>query len=305
MIFKPNSTSFGRHETFGLRFGWLPKGYQALKENPKVFLSDDATVKLGVGKNMVSAIRYWLQAAQMLNVETGIHSELGELLLDVDTGFDPYLEDEATLWLIHWLISSNAEKATAFYWFFNKFHKPEFSQEEISTALSDWVKGNITHKVAPSTIKSDASLLPRMYANSRAIGRLSLEDALDSPLTQLRLISMSSAGRTYMSKQASRPGLPAEILGFAVSELMQTRQTKILPVEELMYSRDDYPAPGAVFRLTESDLIVKLEALVSISQGDLSIRDSAGIHQIYCEGRISPTSWLKKYYRGSAQEAAA
>lgn len=50
MILKPNSTSFGRHETFGLRFGWLPKGYQALKENPKAFFSDDATVKLGVGK---------------------------------------------------------------------------------------------------------------------------------------------------------------------------------------------------------------------------------------------------------------
>lgn len=249
---------------------------------------------------MVSAIRYWLQASQMLNAETGIYSELGELLLDVETGFDPYLEDEATLWLIHWLISSNAEKATAFYWFFNKFHKPEFSQEEIATALSDWVKGNLTHKVASSTIKSDASLLPRMYANSKAIGRLSLEDALDSPLTQLRLISMSSSGRTYMSKPGSRPGLPAEILGFAVSQLMEARQVKILPIEELMYSRDDYPAPGATFRLTESDLIAKLEALVSISEGDISIRDSAGIHQIYYEGKLSPNSWLKKYYGGAA-----
>ncbi|HEX6077257.1 MAG TPA: DUF4007 family protein [Micromonosporaceae bacterium] len=54
-------TSFSRHETFQPRFGWLHKAYNALTDpnvGSEVFLSDNATVTLGVGKNMVNAIRF-------------------------------------------------------------------------------------------------------------------------------------------------------------------------------------------------------------------------------------------------------
>ena len=54
-LFNPNKASFGRHETFSLRYFWLTKGFQALVENPNIFKSDAATVTLGVGKNMVNA----------------------------------------------------------------------------------------------------------------------------------------------------------------------------------------------------------------------------------------------------------
>ena len=52
------SVSFGRHETFALRFGWITKGFKALGQDSEIFESDNATVMLGVGKNMVHAIRY-------------------------------------------------------------------------------------------------------------------------------------------------------------------------------------------------------------------------------------------------------
>jgi hypothetical protein len=50
---------FARHETFHPRFGWLKKGFDLAKQDPDIFLREDAPVRLGVGKNMVSAIRYW------------------------------------------------------------------------------------------------------------------------------------------------------------------------------------------------------------------------------------------------------
>ncbi len=62
----PDRTAFGRHETFPLRFGWLTKGHQAWSENHAVFEQDEATVTLGVGKNMVSAIKYWMLATQIV-----------------------------------------------------------------------------------------------------------------------------------------------------------------------------------------------------------------------------------------------
>jgi len=98
-----NNTAFGRHETFPLRYGWLTKGFHALKRNPKVFESDESTVILGVGKNMVGAIRYWLRATQMIMPNSTERTRLGDYLLSERKGKDPYLEDEATIWLIHWL----------------------------------------------------------------------------------------------------------------------------------------------------------------------------------------------------------
>jgi hypothetical protein len=49
--------SFGRHETFALRYSWLTKGFQAFEKQKSIFSSEDSTIVLGVGKNMVNAIR--------------------------------------------------------------------------------------------------------------------------------------------------------------------------------------------------------------------------------------------------------
>ncbi len=47
-LFNPQKVSFGRHETFALRYSWLTKGFQTLLKNSKVFSSDEATVTLGL-----------------------------------------------------------------------------------------------------------------------------------------------------------------------------------------------------------------------------------------------------------------
>src|SRR5437879_10801917 len=60
----PMNYRFSGHETFPCRYAWLPKAYRALDGDP-AGLSDDeqAMVDLGVGKNMVRAIRFWVQAS--------------------------------------------------------------------------------------------------------------------------------------------------------------------------------------------------------------------------------------------------
>ena len=119
--------SFGRHESFPLRFGWITKGLRALAANPNVFGRQDATVILGVGKNMVAAIKYWLQATGL--AESSGRDLAPTKLADVAFGEhgDPYLEDDATIWLLHWLLATTPTRATAIYWFFNHFHKPTFT----------------------------------------------------------------------------------------------------------------------------------------------------------------------------------
>lgn len=52
---------FQGHDTFLCRTSWLKKGYDFVQEAGG-FNDADAVVRLGVGKNMVTSIRYWLRA---------------------------------------------------------------------------------------------------------------------------------------------------------------------------------------------------------------------------------------------------
>ena len=99
--------SFSGHETFPFRYTWLKKAVDAVGGDEYAFHADDAMVKFGVGKNMVSSMRHWGLATGMLEegaarrgsrVKPFRATELGALLFR-DEGWDPYLEDPGTLWL--------------------------------------------------------------------------------------------------------------------------------------------------------------------------------------------------------------
>ena len=75
--------SFGRHETFALRYSWLTKGFQTFTKNPEIFSSDEATIDLGVGKNRVNAIKYWLRATSMLDDTAVINSGLSLIIFEL------------------------------------------------------------------------------------------------------------------------------------------------------------------------------------------------------------------------------
>ena len=53
--------TFSGHESFPCKALWLQKGYAFIIKG-RDFNAPDSVIELGVGKNMVSAIRYWLRA---------------------------------------------------------------------------------------------------------------------------------------------------------------------------------------------------------------------------------------------------
>ena len=298
MKFTSDDVAFGRHQTFAVRYGWLSKGFQAVKKDPGIFRSEQAIELLGVGKNMVESIGYWLRAFQLLENNSFHTTDIGNAIFSLRKGYDPYLEDEATVWLLHWLLVSNPRQATSWYWFFNCFHKPEFGGPEMQTALADFIRDRVkeNRRPAQNTIKSDASLIPRMYTQSKLHKHMPIEEVLDSPLALLRLVTQMPDSRGFQSKPASRPGLPVSILAFALLQLFEAKGVEVLAIEDLMYSRDDYPAPGAVFRLTESDFLKKLELCVDLLPGVFAINETAGIHQLYKTGDMAPMEMLAQHY---------
>lgn len=307
MPYFPQKVAFNRHESFHLRFGWLTKGFREIKKESDIFSKDYAIEALGVGKNMANSIRYWLKATKMVAHEPkGSHlvpSPLGENLLGAN-GWDPYLEDEGTIWLIHWLLATNPEEATSWYWFFNLFHKPEFTNQEAANALLDFVKENTSKKIAQTSIKKDCAVLLRSYTQSNESIK-NIEEMLDSPLSLLRLISYSPATKRYQSLLVFRDDLPVLIFAYAVIEILHTRNVQEIPIEDLMYSDGIYPALGLVFRMTESDLLSKIEQLIDKFPDHFNLDETAGVHQLFYLNKLDPFDCLKLYYNfGETEEVA-
>ena len=306
MKLNPAKVSFGRHESFPLRFGWITKGLAALTNAPDVFASEDATVTLGVGKNMVAAIRYWLLATRMVERTTrrGLcRSPIGEVLFPDGEGGDRYLEDDATLWLLHWLLATNPTEATAVYWFYNHFHKPEFVSEEVFGALREFARQSITAKAAATTLKKDVNLMLRMYAQSPGGTRLLAEDALDSPLAALQLQERLDQ-QTWSAPPRDREEIPPTAFAYAVADVFAHVGVEQLPVEQLMYSDQEHCAPGSVFRLTENGLTDKLEALCDAFPDSLQLNRTAGLYQLYKTATLDRLGILKAHYTRPASKPA-
>lgn len=295
----PDRYSFGRHETFPLRFGWLTKGFQAWLENPNVFEDDEATVRLGVGKNMVSAIKYWLMATQLVYSERQSikATAIGESIFALD-GWDPYLEDDGTIWLLHWLIASNAAGATTPFWFFNRFHKPEFTIKELVDALKYFVSEHLSARVSEATLKHDATLLVRMYQPTLSSKSTPLEEGLDSPVAMLGLIGAVAGSKYHESKLEFR-SVPVAIFAFSVAQLFVATGVSSMPIERLIRSDGIFAAPGSVFRLTEECLIAKLEEMIAWYPETFELRETAGIHQLYRFKEIDPLVLLRRHYFGA------
>ncbi len=299
MKFSSEKVAFGRHETFHLRFSWLSKGFAAFQRNNEVFDdADSATVTLGVGKNMVASIRYWMRAAQVIEPINDHPTELGEYLFDGEVGQDPFLEDPGTLWVLHWLLASNTELATSIAWFFSKYHKTNFDQNELRAALSTYLQEDVkaNRRPASSTLKNDISVIARLYAKTS--GALLAEDALDSPLSELGLI-VENGKSSYTSLFSDQTDLPSEVVGFAILQLMLERESKILPVEELIHSAENYVSPGSVFRLNESSFMLKLEELARNYPDNFVLRETAGLRQLFIDDSLDPMDLLSNYYNKS------
>ncbi len=299
-------SSFGRHETFPLRFGWLTKGVGAWLNDPEIFDKDEAIVELGVGKNMVEAIRYWMIASQIVtqNGKALEPTQIGQRIFYRD-GWDPFLEDDTTIWLIHWLIASNPAEATTTFWFFNRFHKPEFTGKELQDALSNFVRENLRSRVASATLKNDIGLLLRMYEPSRVSKATPLEEGLDSPMSLLRLLSHQEGSKVHLSRPEYRGRLPLAAFAFAVAQLFEKTKEQVLPMDRLLHSDGHLAAPGSVFRVTEECLVAKVEAMMAWLPRSFELRQTAGIHQIYRLTPLSSLEILTRYYEQKSARRVA
>lgn len=295
--------SFSGHETFPFRYGWLKKGVDAAANDGAFFSNERAMVSLGVGKNMVQSIKHWCLATNLIDGERNASSstrieysptEFGQLIIS-DKGYDAFLEDPATLWLIHWQIATNQSSCPTWFWLFNYWHAVEFSKEQIYSEMSKWIEQNSDKNVSENLLKRDIDCCLRTYVHSRRSTGAAAEESFDCPLTELNLLTELEDGKTYAFRRGMQKTLPDEILLFALDEFWKIYGAGNSPISLEKLAHEE-KSPGKIFKIDPESLILRLDKLKHVSNGAFSYSESAGIKQIFRHKETSSLDWLTKYY---------
>jgi hypothetical protein len=285
---------FSGHETFPCRYSWLPKAYAELTRNQGLFVDEEfAMVRLGVGKNMVRAIRFWVQASGIaISTNKGMCTTgFGRQLLSESDGFDPYLEDIRTLWLIHWKIASNAsEPLFAWEFLLNRWQHPEIVRTEVLLSFKHETE-RLERKLSSVTLEQHFDTFLHTYVPTRTAKGDVREDNLDSPLVELDLIRRIGEKRgedgrrteaVYAFNRESKPAVTPELFVYCVADYWQSRH----PNEETLSFRDlavSVGSVGQIFKLPEADIRDRLQTIHVDSRGAFTYRESSTLSQLIRE----------------------
>ncbi len=275
---------FTGHETFPLRYLWLYKAYTEVadlskknrKKNP--FSDSDAIVTFGVGKNMVNSIRHWSLACKIIEHKDGSFkpTSIGEFLFNSETGRDPFMEKEATLWLMHCMIAGRWERTSTWYYAFNHFSERKFEREDIVNSIVNLCRARGWKRTSKVTIKRDVDCFLRSYVH-QGDEKFS-EDSIESVLSELELIN-AAGSHMYEFNYGPKPNLPEGIFLYLLNEFwnqrMPTRNSA--SVEILTYAPG---SPGRIFKLDEQSLVERLVRIRENSEGRFQWTDTSGIRNV-------------------------
>lgn len=270
------------HEKFHLREGWIAKGLYGVSANPRVFSGSDGTDQLGVGTNMVKSIKYWMLAMGLIKEgqKNGAElTDLGKMILK----YDPFLEDDLSLWLLHSYISKNNFRSTVWYLFFNKCQAEEFTKEELYTVLrKELISYAETDSFAESSLKDDIDVLLNMY--SKDTKNDDPEDKNKCPLASLKLIKKE--GDVYYRQQPDMRHFRDEIILYELGNIFEEESSIGI----------DYVAELAanIYHLSRVAINTILDRLDNA--GYITVNRTAGLDEIYPNKKISVKKIIEDYY---------
>ena len=281
-----NKYVFSGHESFPCKALWLKKGYDFVEQG-KSFNSPDSVIDLGVGKNMVASIRYWLR---VFGVSDGEKSTwIGDYLFNDKSGKDKYLEDIATLWLLHFNLVFS-EEATLYKVFFCgvQRERSHFEREQVLNYVKlRMVEAGKMTIFNANTVKKDIAVLLQNYTLPRKVQ--SNED-FSALLIDLDLIRQNAEGKGYFFNVDGKRKVTKEIFLYGLLKLKEKEGDKSIPFDTIQ------ERVGLVFCMQDFETIEMLKQLASDYSQYFAYSDVAGIKQVQFIKDLDVKQVLDDYY---------
>ena len=298
---------FRAHDTFFIRKGWLSKGMEQIVRKPNLFVDKNENPMdiLGIGANMVKALRYWLTTVGLTEEpSTGrknqtLTKELGKYVYDNDR----YIEELGTLYLLQYRLACNRNEATAWYFFFNEFTLSEFTKEEYVQEIQNYIMmAEDGSPVALRSLNEDFSCivntyLPRYKSNP---GRVSPENNIDCPFGELGLIDIANKKKKTFKKSTPSAKSINPWVAFAVIIDQATEKDKDGNdiIRDEIGLNELYSKPCNIGKVFNLDTITMLDVLHEIENlGLIKIIRTAGLDVIHINEKMTFEDCVKRYYK--------
>lgn len=278
--------TFSGHESFPCKSLWLKKGYDFVIGGND-FNSPQAVIGLGVGKNMVASIRFWLRSFGITENEKV--TWLGDYLFNEKNGKDKYLEDIATLWLLHFNLVF-AEEATLYKMFFCgvQRERTHFEREQVLTYVKlRMVEAGKMTLFNTNTVKKDIGVLLQNYTLPR---KPQSNEDFSSLLIDLDLIRQSSEGKGYYFNIDGKRKVTKEIFLYGLLRLKELEGDNTIAFDTIQEKI------GLVFCMQDYETIEMLKQLASEYSHYFIYSDVAGIKQIQFTVDLDIAQVLDNYY---------
>ena len=279
---------FSGHESFQCKSLWLKKGHDFLQSGNN-FTDKNAVIKLGGGKNMVSAIRFWLRAFGLMRGDE--LQPIAKYIFDSEIGRDPFTEDLNTLWILHFLLISS-KVASLYHLLFVEYQreKREFSKQELQSFIkrkcSVPEQKNVYNE---NTVRKDIGVLLKNYVVPKDLK--AIED-FSSLLIPLGLIvdagkQSSNHEQLYTFKRSRGIDIFPEIILFALIRMKGNDRTVSFDVLQQI---------SLIFGLPMTTLIEVIKSLEVSFPNTLVYTDNSGIKNVQFLRDIYEEEVLNHYY---------
>ncbi|MEB2786813.1 DUF4007 family protein [Algoriphagus persicinus] len=278
--------TFTGHDTFHCRSFWLKKGVDFLEDSGE-FGAENAVLKLGVGKNMVAAIHYWLKAFGVKD-EDGNVSELADSMLGRG-GFDEYLEFPGSIWIWQYHLVKLG-KASIYSLFFKEFRKSRHRNQFQKSQLYQFLNLKTEGKVAEKTLQNDIKVFIKMYLVEEKTGK-GIEDDLSSMFVELNLISevpISSNEVTYQLRVDHKKEIPSLVFLYCILDYFPDRES--IAVEEII------DTVGDALVCTDEGVERHIGMLSQLFPGQVTFKEDAGRKEVQLDPVLDKWEILERYY---------
>jgi len=277
--------SFSGHEKFDCKIDWITKGLMAFQNNQQIFNQahvEETIEVLGLGVNMIKSLNHWMHVLGLVNKNE--LTTFAQIILEKD----PYLENSDTLWLLHWNIVKNQDRATLYNLFFNAIYPYKFTREDILSQVASWLE-NENIMLSQTTIKSDIDVFFRMYKSNN------IQDINLNLFSELKLITEQVPG-IYALSINTATDISDDTFIYILMDYIDTLNNTVSE----SISMDDIQRGKLSLQkslcISESILYNKVHRLEQLTDGKLAYSEASGIRQIYINGSLNKTDLLYRIY---------
>lgn len=272
-------TSFSGHDKFDCKVDWIIKGLEAFENDNTILQSSNfekGIETLGLGVNMIKSLNHWMKNLEL--IENDKLSKFGKVILEKD----PFLENDNTLWLLHWNLVKNLNKSTLYFLFFNKIYQYRFSKDTISNEVNKWLD---LHQInlSQNSLNSDIDVFLRMYTN-----HLHNEKSM-SLFSDLNLITKTN--ENYILNVNTSTKITDEVFIYILNDYIRLyfKEYDSISIDNLQ--RGDLSIQKSLV-LNDNGLFSKINKLSDITDNKWEYSEAQGMRQIYLKEKLDSVELL-------------